>query len=188
MLTKNSKSADKLGRVNYDKPALGQFHLYNRPFYFTSSSSEGHCNDIIDILEKHDNKPFILALLTDNGPEVSPNNLTSIFYYGRLWLKTNLDQLIVASYAPYNSRFNPVEVAWGLLSKELAQIVICPEARTVNRISEEELKKLFYCALEELKDIWKNISYNNLKLKINIIIPNDINKGTFNDYSDGQNS
>ena len=43
-----------------------------------------------------------------------------------------MDQLIICSYAPRSSKFNPIEVAWGTLSTALAQIMLVSDYSKYN--------------------------------------------------------
>jgi len=73
-------------------------------------------------------KPSILALTTDNGMDFNPGSYLVFTALGRLWRDLNLDQLFASSYAPYTSKYNTIELAWGKLSQELAQITLAAEA------------------------------------------------------------
>ena len=84
-----------------------------------------------------------MALLSDNGPDFNPSSWIVIFCMGRLWHDIKLDDLILCSYAPRSSRFNPIELVWGTLNQSLAQITPASDANKYNyKTNEEDLKKL----------------------------------------------
>ena len=45
-----------------------------------------------------------VALITDNGPDFSPNSLLNLIEYGRFFKKNKLDTFLVGCYPPYHSR------------------------------------------------------------------------------------
>ena len=71
---------------------------------------------------------------------------------GRLWKDLNLDQLIMTSYAPYNSKYNSIEIAWGTLSQALAQTTLVKNASDFKK-DKQGMINMFNQAFIELKHI-----------------------------------
>ena len=180
---KNNIIKDKHGRSFYDKPANGQLHIMNRAFYYANSSITTHCNDIFRIYNQNNNKPKILAITCDNGPDFSPSSYLVFFCMGRLWKDLNLDQLMVSSYAPYQSKYNSIEIAWGNMSQALAQVTLVPDANKFTKTSSSDMKNLFTKALEELGDIWNKTQYSGLNVDCQKILP-DQNEEPYNDLAE----
>jgi len=177
---------DKHNRLFYEKPKASQMHVFNRAFRFGNSTTQTHCNDLVHILQNLDanKKPKIVGLLCDNGPDFNPASLLVTYYMGQLWKDKNLDQLIICSYAPRSSKFNPIEIAWGTLSTALAQITLVSDHTKYNfKENTEELKKMFEQALNELKSIWKETKYSGKKVDCINVLPNEEEK-PYNNYAD----
>ena len=59
------------------------------------------------------------VLIVDGGPDWSVKSTTTLMALGRLWRDNQLDHLVAVSYAPYQSRINPIEHAWSPRSNDL---------------------------------------------------------------------
>ena len=156
------KSKDKYGREFFEKPRARKMNVFNRSFRFGGSTAETHANDIFKLFENYEEnkKPKILGILCDNGPDFSPSSWLVFSYMGKLWKDLNLDQLIICSYAPRSSRFNPIEIAWGTLSQALAQITLVSDHQKYNyKENKEDLRLMFIQAQDELKEIWSKTLY-----------------------------
>ncbi len=111
-------------------------------------------------------KKPVLVVYVDNGPDWSPRSPTHILYFGRLWEDENVDMLVVATYAPGFSRYNPIEHIWAPCSKALAGVSldsILPgedKGPCQQRLSDvdrnEKERVLFDNALEQLNGYWDN--------------------------------
>ena len=177
---------DKYDRTFFENPKAGQFHVYNRSYRFQNSNPETHVNDIYNIMQTYqeNSKPKILAFLCDNGPDFNPASLNVFFCMGELWKKLDLDQLIICSYAPHCSKFNPIEIAWGTLSQALAQITLVSDHEKYQyKNNDEDLKKLFSQAQDELSDIWSKTSYAQTFVKCTNIKP-DSKESPYNRYEE----
>jgi len=174
---------DKYERTFYCKPANSQLHIVNRPFYFVSTSAFSHAKDIYQIIQAKANKPSVLALTSDNGPDFSPNSYLVFIALGRLWKLIDLDQLFISSYAPYNSRYNSIEIAWGTMSQALAQIVLCPQAKEYIQ-REGGRVEMFRIAMAELDSIWGKTYYAEKLVQTRSIDPLDAEyqDNPFSDY------
>ena len=107
----------------YGKPIHKKLFMYNRPFKFFSSSPKTHYQDLLDLLSSHENNFSSLALICDNGVDVTPNSWLVIYYMGFLWKSLNLDHLFICSNAPGASKFNEIERHFGELTKKLGQVL-----------------------------------------------------------------
>jgi len=158
-------------------------YVFNRAYRFGNSNSQTHSNDIYNIINgmKEEQRPKILGLLCDNGPDFNPSSSLVFYCQGQLWKDLNLDQLIICSYAPRSSRFNPIEIAWGNLSQALAQITLVSDAKKYDfKNNEEELSKLFIQAQEELQAIWSQTSYAQRLVHCSSIQPGSEEKPYYN--------
>ena len=99
---------DKINRKTFSKPNPSQMNVINRSYFFTNSTCVSHSNDIFNLITNSDKKTNILALISDNGVDFAPNNYLVFFSLGRLWKDLKLDQLILSSFAPYQSKYNPI--------------------------------------------------------------------------------
>ena len=59
--------------------------------------------------------PFVL-LLCDGGSDESPSKISFIFLLLRLWLLFDLDILAAVTYCPGDSKLNPIERLWALVT------------------------------------------------------------------------
>ena len=65
-----------------------------------------------------------VILIVDGGPDWSVRSTVTLMALGYLWKELHLDLLAAVSYAPYNSRFNPIEHGWSLHSNDLTGLVL----------------------------------------------------------------
>ena len=172
---------DKLKRKFYIKPANDQLHIYNRPFLYTNSNAITHANDIYDISQKKEIKPKVLALFSDNGPDFNPQSYLVFFALGRLWQKLKLDHLFLSSYAPYSSKYNSIEVAWGTMSLALAQTMLVKDAQNYDEDNQNHMIEMFERALSELSTIWPKTKYADKNVKCQSLNPNS-KEMPFDDY------
>jgi hypothetical protein len=150
-------------------------YVFTRAFRFGNSNAATHCNDIFDILQSYgeDKRPKILGLLCDNGPDFNPASWIVVYFMGQLWKDMNLDQLIICSYAPHSSKYNPIELAWGTLSQALAQITLVSDHEKYDfKRNEDDLKRMFTQAQGELQDIWTKALYAGKPISCKNVGPN----------------
>jgi len=172
---------DKQDRTTYPKPRHGQLHIFNRAFHFMSTTAFTHARDIYKIIQEKEQKPAILALLSDNGNDFSPNNYYVFIALGRLWKCLNLDQLILASFAPYHSRYNPIEIAWGTMNIALAQTILCKDTNV--KVDTQAAKvNVFRKAMTQLDTIWGKTSYAQKLVKSSSVDPLVSIEDNFSDY------
>ncbi|CAF1123564.1 unnamed protein product [Didymodactylos carnosus] len=95
--------------------------------YFQSTSSMHIYNpqSIIQPLIKLTKS--IAILTTDNDPDWSRKSPCNVYNYGQLWKKLNLDALILNTYTPGNSHYNPVERLMSPLSNWLVGLTLKTE-------------------------------------------------------------
>ena len=186
MKLSNAQIKDDYDRSFYEKPQADQFYVFNRTFKFTNSNTSTHCNDLYSIFQSYEenDKPKILGLLSDNGPDFNPGSSLVFYYMGQLWKDLNLDQLILCSYAPRSSRYNPIEMAWGTLSQSLAQITLCADHNKYDfKNKEEDLLMMLNQAQSELKNIWSKITYAKKKVICYDVKPKS-EEIPYNDYAE----
>ena len=111
---------DKLGHLHYAWPRTGPLHIYLRSSKFYSSSITHHCADLEPLIkEKQKSGANYAVLIADGGPDWSVKSTTTLMALGRPWRDNQLDHLVAVSYAPYQSRFNPIQHAWSPRSNDL---------------------------------------------------------------------
>jgi len=109
LIPNNKIEQDNYGRTKYQKPISGNLHVFNRAQMFDKPCITNHIDDLIKVIST--NKKFqdgelkMLGIIVDGGPNISPNFLPNLVYYGRLWKMLGLCQLFIVSHAPYHSRY-----------------------------------------------------------------------------------
>ena len=113
----------------------------------------------------------ILSLVVDDGPDWSLKSLTTFIALGQLWKEKALDALLVMTYAPGLSKYNPIEWQWAPRSRDLSGIIlpVClpgdsePPAKQTDLIieqREEKQKAVHKAAAQQLCQIWNGKSYD----------------------------
>ena len=111
---------DKLGRLHYTWPRTGPLRIHLRSTKFYSSNITNHCADLKPLIhEQQKSGKNSAVLIVDGGPDWSVKSSNTFMELGNLWRSTKLDHLMALSYAPYQSRFNPIEHAWSPRSNDL---------------------------------------------------------------------
>ena len=89
----------------------GKTYIFFKSHAFKSSNISRHVNDLLTMAQIEDcmtEKP-VLCLLLDDGADWSGRFLQTLFYLGDLFLRLNLDMLIISRNAPGDSSKNPIE-------------------------------------------------------------------------------
>ena len=121
---KGKFTRDKSGRLHLTWPRTGPLHIYLRSSKFYSSNAVGHCRDLRPLIVQQQKKgKNFVVLLVDGGPDWSVRSTATIVQMGKLWRDCGLDLLVAVSYAPYHSRYNPIEHAWSPRSNDLIGVV-----------------------------------------------------------------
>ena len=63
-------------------------------------------------------------MIADGGPDWSVKSITNFMSLGFLWLKAELDVLVIQCYAPGHSRYNPIERTWSFLTEKIAGVIL----------------------------------------------------------------
>lgn len=105
---------DSNGRQHYKFARTGPLDLFFRAGKYCKDSALSHYMDLKDILlpiiEAEQKKAVVIVV--DNGPDWNKTSLKTLLAMGKLWADLKLDYLHVTSYAPGNSKYNPIEHAW----------------------------------------------------------------------------
>ena len=101
-------------------------------------------------------------------------NLTSVFYFGRLWRDLNLDLFVQTSFAPGHSAKNMIEHAWSLMSRMLTRVIlqIClredkPPCQQPGLTGEALCNKegtVFNSAIDQLDGYWHGKTYDGFSI------------------------
>ncbi|CAF3982317.1 unnamed protein product [Rotaria sordida] len=136
--------------------------MFLRPFGSTSekATSEIHINNLQQIATE--NNWFlhrsVLTIISDNGPDWKTDCIANIYNFGRFWEENKLDALIWVSYAPGNSRYNPIERMFSHLTDLIANVIIDLDP-TFSNINHQ-----LDSALVELNKYWHNKKYDKFKI------------------------
>ena len=105
---------DQQQRPHYQYPRTGTLSIYLRGSLSFRATSYNHYDDLLPLVKKIQREEGKNALIVtcDNGPDWKKNSIKVFFCMGRLWRDTHLDYLCMTSYAPGDSKFNPIEHAW----------------------------------------------------------------------------
>ena len=101
----------KDGKPHVAFDSTGKTYIFFKSHTFKSSNISRHVNDLLTMAQVEDcmkEKP-VLCLLLDDGGDWSGRGLQTLFYLGDLFLRLNLDMLIISRQAPGNSSKNPIE-------------------------------------------------------------------------------
>ena len=147
----------------------GPSHVFLRAQRFHPTTVATPVTDLLKILkpyiELHGTSSFML--LSDGGPDFTPNSVLNIVLFFRLFKDLNLDLLSVSTYAARYSAFNPTEHLWSTLSNKLAGVVLpskldgeCQPPSQQSGLSKEIVhrkeKVLFDKAIENVLTHWNN--------------------------------
>ena len=91
---------------------LGQGHCTSScglPSSILQTLSAINCIDLRPLILAQQKKgKNSIIVVVDGGPDWSVRSTSKL---GELWKDLNLDLLVAVTYAPYNSRYNPIEHA-----------------------------------------------------------------------------
>ena len=107
----SDKVVIKDGREHVWYPNTGRSYIFHKSHRAKPSSISRHCNDILNIaqVEKSLQEKPNLLLLLDDGADFGGRGLQTLFYFGDLFMRLNLDVLLVTRNAPGDSKWNPIE-------------------------------------------------------------------------------
>lgn len=114
----------------------GQVYVSLKDAVFQASSPFRHAAELSDILKKV-HLPPVLALYTDGGPDHRCNYITVIYTMVYLFIKHDLDSLILARNAPGHSWRNPAERIMSVLNLGLQAVGVMRAESSM----EDEIKK-----------------------------------------------
>lgn len=171
-----NKCQDELNREHYPIYRTGPLTVVNRVSQFHKSTVESHTNDLIPILkEQFSLGKSICIIISDNGPDWTMHSLTNIYFMYRLWKLSKLDALVLNSYCPGQSAYNPIEHAWSPLSDALAGVILPPnihgeeKAPCQQKLSKEEKTQkeavVFDTAMRRLNEYWNNLKFDGFDVK-----------------------
>ena len=163
-------------------PHSGSSYVFLRAQKFHPTIVATYVTDLMQILkphiELHDTLSFIL--LSDEGPDFTPNSVLSSIYFFCLFKELNLDLLSVSIYAARYSAFNPIEHLWSTLSNKLAGVVLlsklggeCQPRSQQSGLSKETVpqkeKVLSNKAIENVLTHWKNKKFDDFDVNTSAI-------------------
>ena len=116
----------------------------------------------------------------DNGPDWCRHSVKTVLAMGRVWETMDLDYLLLTSYAPGNSKFNPIEHAWAPITRWCSGLVLqnslegestCPNKQNISQEEKDEKnKEVFLVALNKLKSILNGQEFDGHAITIKTVI------------------
>lgn len=118
----------------------------------------------------------LLVLVVDGGADFNVNHTVNEFYYARLFKECNLDAMIVTSYCPGDSAFNPIERVWSPCTQALTSVYLPavlegetrPPCAQAGLSTEEKMAKehtVFNTAMELINHrYWKDITFGGKEI------------------------
>lgn len=88
-------------------------------------NAETHMDDLSGIIRDNvsDGKR-VGVLIVDGGADYNTNHATNEFFYSCFFREKKLDGLLVTSYCPGHSAYNPIEHLWAPITKKLVSVFL----------------------------------------------------------------
>ena len=117
---------DSLRRDKVEWPRSGPLTVKLYPGRAVESTNTLHVNHLIGLIksEKKLRSVSNVVMIADGGPDWSVKSITNFMSLGFLWLKAELDVLVIQCYAPGHSRYNPIERTWSFLTAKIAGVIL----------------------------------------------------------------
>ncbi|EXX58145.1 hypothetical protein GLOIN_2v1783204 [Rhizophagus irregularis DAOM 181602=DAOM 197198] len=157
-----------------DELRTGQLAIFVRRQWSLGTSSLSHMQDLknlalnpkySDVLKTNGEVRPIWVLLVNGGPDEDPRHLKNIKNYCQLFRKFDLDYLTVRTYAPGQSKYNPVERGMATLSGKLAGITLLVDHFESHLNTQGKRKDLIFGKsvdaqyVEELTNLFENLEF-----------------------------
>eukprot|EP00956_Cyclotella_meneghiniana_P025642 scaffold53876_cov80-Cyclotella_meneghiniana.AAC.5 len=108
--------------IGDSEDGFGKLYYTLRDSIFDPSKVFDHTSQLAAVLERDGLSPFVLVLQTDGGPDHSIKFLTTKLALLALFLKLDLDQLLVLRGAPNGSAFNKIERGMSVVNGVLGNV------------------------------------------------------------------
>ena len=165
-----SLTSDKLKREKIYWPRSGPLNVRIYPARAIESTNVMHVNFLITFLSeiRRSEEVYNLVAIADGGPDWAVKGVINFMSLGNLWENLKLDVLILQSYAPGHSRFNPIERSWSQLTKWLVGVVLPPDIDgTVPKDTDaERWNKVLDNAVQLCSKFWHGKSYAGFRIAI----------------------
>jgi hypothetical protein len=188
---------DRHGRLRKVFPTSGKGHVYLRACKFYTSNITKWVHAIHDFMQNRrhaaasSSKPVALLIQADGGPDCTPESVSNIIMYGRLWMALDLAVMAVLIYASGLSALGAIEHLWSPLSTALTgvQFSACVEGEDTPPVAQSGLDvpqrrqkeaRVFDTALKELKSLFKKVIWCGHKVRATVIPCSD---AQFTDWS-----
>lgn len=168
-----SHQVDKVGRLHYECARSGPVYIFCRSVLFHPSSAFTHKEDLCELADiAMSEGKSILTVVVDGGPDWTFKSMTTFIAMGRVWKNKNLDGLFLVTYAPGQSKYNPIERQWASRSRNLSGVTFkaClpgedkPPSQQRDLTDEERSRKqaaVHNMAIAELCTFWHGQRYND---------------------------
>ena len=162
-------------------PRSGPLTLYLRSHMFNKESAMSHSDDLMDCLRLvvDATKKKAVVMGVDNGPDWCRHSVKTVLAMGRVWETMDLDYLLLTSYAPGNSKFNPIEHAWAPITRWCSGLVLqnslegestWPNKQNISQEEKDEKnKEVFLVALNKLKSILNGQEFDGHAITIKTV-------------------
>ncbi|XP_063963637.1 uncharacterized protein LOC135156137 [Lytechinus pictus] len=161
---------DDKGREHLRFRRSGTTHVVNRPPGIPTTI-EAHMTDLLPLLQDLVRRGRTAAfLIVDNGADFNPRSHVNQYFLGKVWKDAGLDTMGVVSYAAGDSKLNPIERVWGVLTKKLCGVylsdILPGESRPPRQQQlpagelQEKEKAVFNQALGLLQDYLEGLEFD----------------------------
>lgn len=169
---------DVHGRDHVTWSRNGELYLFLHSDRFFQSTSQMHCNHLITLLPPmlNSTKKSVVTIICDGGPDWRTDSPANIINYGRVWRSLNLDALILTSYAPYHSRYNPIERGWSPLTKWLVGTIlpatlpnesVPPQQQKISDAEKrEKIMKVHDNAMKVCSNLWTGRTWGGFPVSV----------------------
>ena len=141
------------------------------PSRLIAATNVMHVCHMMEMLQSHFFQGEIcnVILVADGEPDWSVQGLLNLMSLGLFWLRLELDIVVIQSYAPGHSRFNPIERYWSQLTKWLVGVTFPVDLNGVVPCDDdkESWNVVLDCAAETCTKYWnsKKITSNKVAAK-----------------------
>ena len=158
---------DRGGRPHLPVCREGPTKIVLRACKYQQSNAMAHANDMYALYNERPKKKPVLLVYADGGPDWACDARKSLYYYGRLWAKTNLDVLSIGSGGGGYSAYNPIERSWAPVSKRLSNTYLSDrlpgeskapinQSGLTSKDLETKEHRVFDSAMEHAAKLWND--------------------------------
>lgn len=170
LVKKTNLCSDKIGRNKISWSRNGPLHVRLYPARAVESTNVMHVNFLVNFLKNNNKLGDVhnVVAIADGGPDWSVKGVINLLSLGYLWENAKLDVLVLQSYAPGHSRFNPIERSWSQLTKWLVGVLL-PDNIDGKKPSENDTvgwNKILDDAVDMCSKFWDGKEYAGFPVSV----------------------